>query len=826
MAGGQKAQNQELPLVSIARALSPTEELESDPNGFIICCPGHPGNIASGSLRPSETDPEGPPIIECWEGLCDESKIVNGLRRRKLWRWDEKPKGRKDGLVTARLDRRFIGGNKPWNYEELIVTSYTGRGATLNDETWRLIGQVFRQSLSTEDGTVVKLEDVQLRPTETGWRRSNGYRFAWPIYNKRAVAEKAFNNGVVFCVDDESDCDLLEFWDLTGFCHRGGVRNPKGFVAARPESVLTIGQGAKACVLIPNLDQKSMSLARKKAFHLHKNGIKVYFLTLDMLPVERWPEENGPGLIEWNENFGGSKERLVELVLKEKYWEPGEIDIAPEVEARAEVIEPGQFLQASKYWKTLVKKEPLCDPWRHMLTEFMAGMFFVKFFGDRVRFLTKEKKWLAWDGTVWLEDEECPSKLYQIMVTQMRADLIGGGVDPEKVDKFCFECKTASRISAALKIAKSWLGITAKELNQIKWKLPCKNGIINLETGALEPHNAELFYTKRIDLTYHGVDYGDTGCPTSWAFIKAAFYNDIPMLMSVIECHAVGLTGDSRFRKCFLNFGTEGREGKSTICEAILNIMGLEVFARSVSKTLICTSPNSNKFNDPGNAHDMRFLLMDEIGSDDRVDRERFKSMTGNDSIAGSRMYKDAVTKQSTHNLYGFANATPKFNAGADTAARERLVLIKWPRHIKKTEEDPRIKQTILTTELEGVLSVLVQACVSIHLRGYIDIHSQIERDTEDFFNSEDLFGIMLSEVFERCEEEEGWLYLDRIHEEQVDFFRDQDMKPWTKIPLGRELVKRGFKSYKDSAGLHFYKGIRINAAWANRPRQSKYKDF
>jgi len=101
------------------------------------------------------------------------------------------------------------------------------------------------------------------------------------------------------------------------------------------------------------------------------------------------------------------------------------------------------------------------------------------------------------------------------------------------------------------------------------YRLSVKNGILNLQTGHLEPHNPDFLSVIQIPVEFKpGAD-----CPKIKEFmIQVVREKDLPLME---EMAGYCLLRDYPFHKAFLLLG-EGRNGKSTWVNLLLKMVGLE----------------------------------------------------------------------------------------------------------------------------------------------------------------------------------------------------------------------------------------------------------
>ena len=762
-----------------------SRELKGGKDGYLCSCPNK-GAHANGDKHASftvENVPGSPwPKMFCHSQHCEWSVLKKILvdagkyptfekKKREKERWDffgEWPYHWYDGSVRFVVKRYDV-----YKGDEFIKKVYTPKFPNP--------GGVFEVDYK-ESG--YKPEDI-------------------PLFNLLGLADACKKNRVIFIVEGEKCArDLIE----------------RGLVATTPPGMLggskkvywkkhwtKMVTGAQYVVLLADGDsagiQKGLSVARA----LFAAGIPVKWVRLPNLRREkddvydwfRYPK-NDRGELPTVDDLKG-------IVSSAEFWtpEPGDEYVPEEEESAA-------------------KKRDEEDPLDHCFTELGNALWFKKAFEGQVAYMAAKHPWLIYKNGIWTFDKTKRVKvLFAQAMKRMKSDLMATGRwDKEKIDAWVSRSTNDKPTMAALNLAAPRMELTDTSFNMAKWKIAARNCVIDLQTGLPLDHSPAFMWNKRIDVDYNP-DMGWEDAPRFREFMRSIFPDDDPKeqqrkIDSVIRCFAVSLTGDPKFRKWFLLWGPQGREGKSTLAEIILSILGDEVFGKTVKKGLITEVQQENKFTDPGNLKEMRFALMEEIGKKDKIDNEKMKSVTGNDSLSGSKLFMDTFTFRPSHYIYVYGNSKPRFDAGGDTAAQDRCVVIPFLRHFEEHEIDDTLADD-LQKEKQAILTILVFACVSIWNMKSLGLHKMMLDAKSDYLKEEDLFGQFLSDCIEKAPDNQ--LASDEIYQTFTHWAKEEQgmQKPWAKHVIGKELNRRGYKSNFDSEGYKVYRDIKIKPAFAKR---------
>lgn len=156
--------------------------------------------------------------------------------------------------------------------------------------------------------------------------------------------------------------------------------------------------------------------------------------------------------------------------------------------------------------------------------------------------------WYEYAGTVW-------KKITEFEVRQHIADLYG-------------ELCTAKNVDSVYKLLKNTL-LKTDLFNQQIELLNFPNGMFNIETGEMQPHDKKHY--SNIQMAYEYVK--GASCPQWLQFIKDVTNDDEGRQLLLQEMFGYCLTRDVRYQKCFCLIGT-GANGKSVLLNILESMVG------------------------------------------------------------------------------------------------------------------------------------------------------------------------------------------------------------------------------------------------------------
>jgi phage/plasmid primase, P4 family, C-terminal domain len=329
----------------------------------------------------------------------------------------------------------------------------------------------------------------------------------------------------------------------------------------------------------------------------------------------------------------------------------------------------------------------------------------------------------------------------------------------------------ASKCAEWAHIVEHPLAISGDELDQQPWLLPCKNGIIDLQTGELRPGVPGDWLTKACPVEYRGFD---EPCP-EWEKFLASIQPDTEILGFLPTLFGYGITGHS-IEQFIAVFMGPGRNGKGVLFEILEMILGPLYWTIQAELLL----ENKNARSSAGASPDIvalkgrRICAASETDQGRRISCARVKELTGSDTLNARLLYdKHDTNFRPTHKLFLRTNNVPE-GLTKDFALRERLLYITFPYRFvddpaAKAQEDPpnaefyRLKdrglKDRLVMELPGILAWLVRGCAQWQADGKLKPPESIRNAVEELRNAEDYVGRFIADCCEQTGPEQWEVY-------------------------------------------------------------------
>jgi putative DNA primase/helicase len=353
---------------------------------------------------------------------------------------------------------------------------------------------------------------------------------------------------------------------------------------------------------------------------------------------------------------------------------------------------------------------------------------FVDQHGDDWVFVPAWNKWLVWTGTHWSEDA---TRLVLELVRQVcRSEAAPAkATDARRIS-------SARTIAAVERIAASDPAIarTVGVLDADQWVLNCADGILDLRTGEVRPHDRDALITRLSPAHSSG------SCPRWLAFITEITGGDTDLAGYLQRFAGYCLTGVTS-EQVFAFFHGGGANGKSVFLQVIAHVMG--DYAMTAALDTFISSQGDRHSTDLAGLRGARLVVVTETEPGRTWAESRIKAITGGDSIRARRLYQDNFEFTPTFKLIVAGNHRPGF-ANLGEAMQRRLHLVPFTVTIPRPKRDKDLAEK-LKAEADGILGWMIAGCAEWQRIGLVPPTSVVAAG-EEYFAAEDVIGQWIDE--------------------------------------------------------------------------------
>ncbi|MFE5901103.1 phage/plasmid primase, P4 family [Streptomyces sp. NPDC056488] len=483
-------------------------------------------------------------------------------------------------------------------------------------------------------------------------------------------------------------------------------------LAGSPELVAELAEGLRGSlvVLAGDHDTAGGSFTARLAAGLSEHGITAHALEI---PCPGWD------LTDWRED---NPERFAaELHRAVRAARPVRDTSDVEAEARsaelaertgAESVTRDQGAEAAEILARLVGQLGESDAMNaHALVGWVEG---------RIRY-APGLGFYSWDGRVWVRsDTRVRQEIHRMgaaLVLAGQTQAARGYTMTSRIDALMTELKSVPSVL-----------VEAVDFDNRPDLLAFRNGVVDLRTGRMRPHDMRDMLTYGLDLDYRP----DAECPRWETFLREIF-PDMPELPTYIQrLVGYGITGHVAEQAFAILWG-KGANGKSVLVDTLTAVF------RAVSKTTpfaTFEAKNSGGIpNDIAALRGARLVMASEGESGAPMSEAVLKRVTGKDMISARYLRREFFEFKPSFLLMLATNHKPRFRS-QDEGLWRRVKLLPFVRYFAPDERDPDLDRKLLA-EAEGIAAWAVRGAVAWYREGLQDPQlitgaSQEYRETSD----------------------------------------------------------------------------------------------
>ena len=412
---------------------------------------------------------------------------------------------------------------------------------------------------------------------------------------------------------------------------------------------------------------------------------------------------------------------------------------------------------------------------RRMVTA-MVGQF---------RYAREVRAWFVWDGSRWSED--LTGKVQRVAKETVDALHAEARSDPDRRDqltKAWLRFQKASTIRAIVELATTEpdIPVLMYEFDADPWSLNCANGVVDLRTGEIRPHDPAELHSKLVP-----IDYDPTNKAPVWLrFLDEVFAGDRELVQFVKRFAGYSLAGDVREQLLIFAHGT-GANGKSTLLGALRRLAG--DYGVQLDPTILTAGQHEQHPTGLTDLRGARLVTTIETEAGKRLAEALVKMLTGGDPIRARRMRCDYFEFW-PHTIWLAGNHLPAIR-GTDLGIWRRIALVPFDVSFEGDRQDPDLPVK-LDAEAQGILTWAVEGCLEWQQHG-LEVPERVKAATSAYRSSQDHLGRFLSEC---CTVAENDFVTTRdLRSAYECWCTEQGERPWSAQAIGRELADRAFDS-------------------------------
>ena len=423
------------------------------------------------------------------------------------------------------------------------------------------------------------------------------------------------------------------------------------------------------------------------------------------------------------------------------------------------------------------------DSGKYPWNDIGAGRILADYYQDRLRYVPERKVWFYYENGIWQPDT---GSLRAMKYCMELADLMY---------TFALEIRDEDKRKAYMKYASRWQS-HSNRVNILKdaqvhhpisygrfdsdiYIFNCKNGTLHIDTGEFTKHRSTDLLTKISTVTYDP----NAHSPRFSSYIDEIMSGDADRARFLQKILGYGLTGDTRHECMTILYGVTTRNGKGTLCESVLKVLG-DYGCASRPETIAMKSytNGSQPSEDVARLAGVRFVNIPEPGKGMVLDAAKVKAMTGNDTLNARFLHENSFDFRPQFKIYVNTNYLPVIN-DMTLFSSDRIIIIPFDRHFDEQSRDTTLKRQFSEEKVQSaILNWLLEGyrllrSEGLHLPQSVkDATERYQHDSdrmvlffEDNLVADDTAEEMTSTVYARYK---GWCQENGCHPEGMKNFK------------------------------------------------------
>ena len=340
-----------------------------------------------------------------------------------------------------------------------------------------------------------------------------------------------------------------------------------------------------------------------------------------------------------------------------------------------------------------------------------------------------------------------------------------------------------------------------KDFNTNEKYINFKNGLYNIDTKALEPHNADILYTRQVNTEYiEGSTI--TEYHTFTKFIRDLCKSadggiDWQVYKALQEVAGLAISNiyGHKTKKAVFLYSPVGNTGKSQFLGLLGHLIGQEN---------ITSIPLQNMNEDKGrfafaNAGLVRLIMNGDQSKADIKDSSTFKSVTGGDAIKVEAKGKDIKALVFKGLVLIACNDLPYIADDKGEHIYRRMYIVPCTHTIEEKERDPNILDKMIK-ELPAIVNWAIEGLHRLKANNYnfteIAAGNQYIEDYRK--NSDTVFGFLSDEGYTITKDPNDKISKKRLLEQYNQYCIREERQSVSKRQFGERLEKiTGFKTVR-----------------------------
>lgn len=434
--------------------------------------------------------------------------------------------------------------------------------------------------------------------------------------------------------------------------------------------------------------------------------------------------------------------------------------------------------------------------------------YFLKAYGDTIKYCITWNKFLIWNGTCWEIDkmghveEMCVDFLHK-MYRGLR--VINDIYLRTAFEKHLIKSESYRRIISLIGLIKmsNQIKVSDENLDKDDYFFNVSNFTIDLKNNELLSPDFSMLITKKSRFIYEK----DAKCPTWNMFLMQIFNNDYELIRFVQKAMGYSLSGDISEQCLFILWGI-GANGKSTFLNVLQYLFGDYACSTGTETFMKKSTEHSN---DLARLKGARLVTTSEAEQGKALSESLIKQITGEDEITARFLYGEYFSFRPTFKIFMATNHKPRIR-GADEGIWRRIKMIPFTVTFAPHQRDKNLKDKLIA-ENSGILNWLIEGYMLWKKEGLADEPDVVKKANLEYRYDMDSVGTFVSECFDMDASMKWRLTNKLLYDTYIKWCVKNNERALSQKGLSIRLQEKGFKRYVSNS-QRFWLGLVVKAEW------------
>lgn len=409
----------------------------------------------------------------------------------------------------------------------------------------------------------------------------------------------------------------------------------------------------------------------------------------------------------------------------------------------------------NKYVNEVLKKlNELNAVERFPMNDRGSADLFATIFKNVSRYNPTKKDWMYYDKTRWTADTEgmrAKRNAKMLADVLVRYSVTASLPDDKRQSyiKYAAGMMNYRNRNVMITDAKDLNFFENTELDKDDFLINCRNCVLDLsedQPKVLE-HNADLLLSKICNASYNPA----ATCTLWEKTVNEIMQGDTAKIKYLQKMSGRFLTGDTSEEEFYIFFGATTRNGKSTITEILLYLLG--DYATTISpESLVIKANKDSRTASPDIAKlaGTRLVVASEPPRRMLFDSSLVKTLTGRDTVSARFLHENEFQFKPKFKLILNSNYLPVIS-DKTVFSSNRVKVVPFERHFTEKEQNKHLKEQ-LQQEIDGILNWCIQG-LSLYRKEGLEPPTAVQIATHEYSEDSDKIGKFISECLEKSDE-------------------------------------------------------------------------